>query len=119
MIRRNLINRIGNFDESFPTCEDYDYWLRTSAQEEIGFLEDELTIKHAGHDDQLSLKYHSMDLWRLRALVKHLNSTHITSREHNLLVENINKKSQFVLKGARKHGNLEAEAEVLAILNTI
>lgn len=119
MVRRELIERIGSFDEYFPTCEDYDYWLRVCAQENVGFLEEELTIKHAGHSDQLSLQYHSMDLWRLRALVKHMNSPFLTAEEHKLLVDNIQKKSQFVLKGARKHKNHEAEAEVLGILNKI
>jgi glycosyltransferase involved in cell wall biosynthesis len=119
MARRDLFDRHGYFDENFPTCEDYDLWLRISAKENIGFLEDALTIKHAGHSDQLSLKYHSMDMWRLRALAKHLNSKSLSEYEYSLLRETINKKSLYVLKGARKHNNLEVEKEVLDILNKI
>jgi glycosyltransferase involved in cell wall biosynthesis len=119
MTRRHLFDRYGYFDETFPTCEDYDLWLRISAQEDIGFLEDALTIKHAGHSDQLSLKYHSMDMWRLRALAKHIKSSALTEQEYSLLLGTINKKSQYVLKGARKHLNLGVETEVLNILSKI
>ena len=35
-------------------CEDYEFWLRVSSKIKIHFLEDKLTIKHGGHDGQLS-----------------------------------------------------------------
>ena len=32
MLRRDLFERIGGFDENFPVCEDYDLWLRIAAR---------------------------------------------------------------------------------------
>lgn len=119
MVRRSLFEKYGYFDESFPTCEDYDFWLRISSQEEIGFLEDTLTIKHGGHGDQLSLQYHSMDLWRVRALMKHVNSPHLSHKEYESLISTIKEKAQILLLGARKHANTELENEVLAYLHKI
>lgn len=31
LVRRDVIERVGNFDESLRACEDYDYWLRVAA----------------------------------------------------------------------------------------
>ena len=56
LIRSDLFDDIGYFDESFPACEDYDFWLRVTAREKILFLDEPLTIKFGGHDDQLSKK---------------------------------------------------------------
>lgn len=112
MMRAALFTQQGFFDESFPTCEDFDLWLRISSQEEIGFLPDELVIKHGGHDDQLSLKYHSMDLWRLRALIKHIHSPHITSQEKAALQKSIQHKSSIYLKGLDKRKSNEFREEV-------
>ena len=35
LIRSDLFDDIGYFDESFPACEDYDFWLRVTAREKM------------------------------------------------------------------------------------
>ena len=52
-----FIDRVGNFDESLPVCEDYDLWLRILMKEEFGFIDQPLTFKHGGHADQLSKSF--------------------------------------------------------------
>lgn len=112
LMRRTLLDRVGLFDEDFPVCEDFDLWLRITAVEEIGFLSDPLTLKHGGHTDQLSLQYHSMDLWRVRALAKHLKNQNLTTVEHLALRKSLRQKAVILLKGFEKHQNFEHVEEV-------
>jgi glycosyltransferase involved in cell wall biosynthesis len=116
LMHKKIFSSVGLFDETFPVCEDFDLWLRITSQEDVGFLEEALTIKHAGHGDQLSEKHHSMDLWRLRALVKHLDSKHLTDEEKRALQKSLFQKIQILLKGFKKYPNPALEAEVSGYL---
>ncbi|MBY0385385.1 hypothetical protein K2X05_09520, partial [bacterium] len=118
LIHKEVFNKIGLFDEIFPVCEDFDLWLRIASQFEIGFLPEALSVKHAGHGDQLSTQFHSMDLWRVRALAKHLNNTQLSESEKKSLHVNLVKKSQILLKGFEKHENLQHYEEIKSHLNT-
>ena len=69
-MERSLFDRYGLFDELLPACEDYDLWLRISSREPVGLIDRELTVKHGGHDDQLSKKFWGMDRFRLYAILK-------------------------------------------------
>ncbi len=119
LIRRTLQNRVGYFDENFPVCEDFDLWLRICAIEEVGFLSEALTIKHGGHADQLSRQYHSMDLWRVRALAKHLGNQSLNSLDHLALRNSLKHKCEILLKGFKKHQNFENQAEVSSYLSSV
>lgn len=112
MFRKILFDRIGMFDEDFVVCEDFDLWLRITAVEDVGFLPEPLTIKHGGHEDQLSRLYHSMDLYRVRALAKHIGNPALNSVEQAALLASLGEKSQILLKGFKKHGHLEKVAEI-------
>jgi glycosyltransferase involved in cell wall biosynthesis len=112
LVRRSLINKVGLFDESFPVCEDFDLWLRIAATEDIGFINKPLVIKHGGHDDQLSTQFHSMDLWRVRALAKHLKNPTLSFNEKLALRTNLKKKCEILLKGFKKHQNFENADEI-------
>ncbi|QJQ94004.1 MULTISPECIES: glycosyltransferase family 2 protein [Halomonadaceae] len=46
MIRRNVITRIGFFDETLPAIEDYDYWLRIGRYYNIESIRDPLVRYH-------------------------------------------------------------------------
>lgn len=43
MIRRSVVEQVGNLDESLPTGEDYDFWLRVSQQFRADKLDRTLT----------------------------------------------------------------------------
>jgi glycosyltransferase involved in cell wall biosynthesis len=98
MINKKLFERVGYFDESLEVCEDYDLWLRVLKKYEVGLIEKVLTTKYAGHK-QLSFKYHSMDRYRIKALLKH--------KELPIVKKEIEKKATILLKGAVKHQNDE------------
>ena len=54
LVDRSVFSEFGLFDEMLPACEDYDFWLRFCAFEEVHFLNEPLLIKNGGHDQQLS-----------------------------------------------------------------
>ena len=116
VFRRSLLDEVGLFNEEFEVCEDYELWLRVTSRFEVGFVDEPLTIRYGGHSDQLSTKFHSMDLWRVRALASHLDSQHLSESESLKLREQIRIKSEVLLKGFLKHQNYTHINEVQDLL---
>lgn len=100
MIHADIFNQIGLFDENLTVCEDYDLWLRISKEFEIGYIDEKLITKYAGHENQLSFTTFAIDQYRIQALEKHLESNHKDDVQKELI-----KKIELILKGARKHNN--------------
>ena len=116
MMTRALFDRTGGFDEAFPVCEDYDLWLRISAQHQVPLIPDRLTIKRGGHADQLSRSIWGMDRYRILALQKVLRSDLDRSQEAAVL-KMLRRKVAIVAAGARKRGR-EQEAQNLEAIVT-
>ncbi|MDZ7288429.1 MAG: glycosyltransferase [candidate division KSB1 bacterium] len=70
VMRRELFDVVGVFDEQLPVCEDYDLWLRVTPRLEVGFIPEPLIIKRGGHSDQLSHREWGNDRYRVMALIK-------------------------------------------------
>jgi len=111
MMTKALFDRTGGFDEAFPVCEDYDLWLRISAQHQVPLIPDRLTIKRGGHADQLSRSIWGMDRYRILALQKVLRSDLDRSQEAAVL-KMLRHKVAIIAAGARKRGR-EQEAQNL------
>ncbi len=107
LIRRDLFEDIGFFDEELPACEDYDFWLRVSSQEEVLFLDEPLTIKYGGHEDQLSKKYWGMDRFRVRALEKIISQGKLTDEQVRLVLKSLLERLDIIYEGAQKRKNIE------------
>ena len=105
LIRRDLFESVGYFDESFEVCEDYDFWLRISLNEEFSFVQEPLTLKHGGHSDQLLRKYWGMDRFRIKAIEKILVSKNLNKTKRKLAYLSLISKLIIVVNGARKRGN--------------
>jgi len=106
MIHKKVFEDIGNFDETLVACEDYDLWLRILLKYELGLIDDKLITKIAGHENQLSFSTKLMDIYRIKALQKHLET------EYKILInEEIVKKCNILIKGAIKHENKDIEEE--------
>ena len=88
------------FDESLPACEDYDLWLRILQKYNIHLINEELINKYAGHENQLSFNTKLIDIYRIFALEKHINSQYKKEVLEELLI-----KTTILLKGAKKHKN--------------
>ena len=60
MMRREVFETVGGFDESLPTGEDLDYHLKVAARWPIGIVDEPLVRAMRGHDglSSLSRTYH-------------------------------------------------------------
>ncbi|MCX5811253.1 MAG: glycosyltransferase [Proteobacteria bacterium] len=110
VIKREIFDKVGLFDESLPVCEDYDLWLRISARYSVLFIERPLIVKRGGHDDQISKSYEAMDRFRIQSLVNILNSGILNKTQKIKAAEDLKKKCRILANGAKKRGRAE-EAE--------
>ena len=112
LVKKELFDELGLFNEDFPVCEDYELWLRVSSRYEVGFLNQALLIKHGGHKDQLSKKYVAMDYWRVKAMLYYLKADYLSLKEQQVLKQEILKKSTILIKGYKKHNNYKKQKEL-------
>ncbi len=105
LIRRDIFDDVGLFDEDLPVCEDYDMWLRICSRYPVVFLDQALIIKYGGHEDQLSQQYWGMDRFRIRALANILDNGDLQADDYNAALKMLLDKTGIFLKGARKRGN--------------
>ncbi|MGA9534979.1 MAG: glycosyltransferase [Desulfobacterales bacterium] len=106
MVRRELFEKVGLFDESLPACEDYDLWLRVGCRFPVHLIDKPLTIKRGGHEDQLS-RQSSLDKYRIRSLVKLIEAGGLTLTQRNAAVIALRKKCAVYANGCLKRGRLE------------
>ncbi|MCK4494462.1 MAG: glycosyltransferase family 2 protein [Methylococcales bacterium] len=102
LIHRDVFKTIGTFDPDFPACEDYELWLRITANYPVLFIDTPQIKKYGGHDDQLSQKYWGMDRFRIKALEKIINSGTLSSEQTVLAIDMLIKKAKIVQQGALK-----------------
>ncbi|MCD6385261.1 glycosyltransferase family 2 protein, partial [Candidatus Sumerlaeota bacterium] len=82
MMRRQLFDQVGLFDETFPAAEDYELWLRVTSLMPVGLIDEELVIKRGGHEGQLSIQSIGiLDRYRIRALVKLLREWNLSEEQ--------------------------------------
>jgi len=111
LISKQLLEEIGAFDERLPACEDYDLWLRLCARHPVLYLDELLTIKYGGHDDQLSRCYWGMDRFRVYALEKIIRSGDLPSGDCLAAVQMLLEKAAIVHQGAVKRDNTDLARE--------
>ncbi len=104
MMRRELFDRVGGFDESFPVCEDYDLWLRISKDTEVPLIPEALVTKRGGHVDQLSRSTWGFDRFRVRAIAN-LVEAGLDPEKTGWALEAMSKKVTILARGFRKRGN--------------
>jgi glycosyltransferase involved in cell wall biosynthesis len=76
MMERALFEEHGGFREDLEIAEDYELWLRITARHAVAYLDEPLTVKRAGHGDQLSEKYGQIERFRIEALRNLVQSGH-------------------------------------------
>ncbi|MCK5736725.1 MAG: glycosyltransferase family 2 protein [Spirochaetaceae bacterium] len=119
LFSRDLFEKTGGFNENFPVCEDYDFWLRVTRRYQAGYIDENLTIKYGGHADQLSTAYPAMDYWRIRSMCRILETKGLSPRRHSAVLREIEVKGKILLKGYLKHRRFEQYREVLAMINSV
>ena len=106
VVKRELFEKIGLFDESLPACEDYDFWLRATHSFEVKLIAEKLTVKDGGRTDQLSSQW-GLDKHRIKALEKMLYSNSLNEEEYKCTLGELVKKCQIYASGAGKRGRLK------------
>ena len=107
VLKKQIFDDYGLFDENLEVCEDYDMWIRITAKEEVGFLDSPLVLKYGGHSDQLSKKFWGMDRFRIKSLEKNLKNEHFSKSQKINVLDTLIEKLTIVSDGALKRGNKE------------
>ena len=102
LFRKNILDHVGWFDDQLPVCEDYDLWLRITAEYRILFIDDPLIIKYGGHDDQLSHGVEGIEFFRIKSLENLLEKSELSTDNRILSIQMIIKKYNIYLNGLVK-----------------
>lgn len=111
LIKKELFEKVGLFDEEFPACEDYELWLRVTSRYKIGFIEKELVIKRGGHWDQLSKIVPCLDYWRARAIGKLIQNNWFSEEQKKLAKIYLQKKAKVYIQGLLKRNKNKEKDE--------
>ena len=106
MMKREIFEQKGYFNEKFLVCEDYDLWLRISSTIPVFLIDKPYTIKNGGHKDQLS-NLHSQDKFRIRSLKNLLDSNTLTKDQSLKAQKVFKKKCDIYGNGCIKRGRQE------------
>jgi glycosyltransferase involved in cell wall biosynthesis len=109
MLRRELFDRVGLFDERLPACEDYDLWLRVSCRFPVELIETPLIVKRGGHADQLSRAW-GLDKYRIESITKLISGGSLSAVQRHAAVAVLKQKCRVYAGGCRKRGRW-AEAD--------
>jgi len=102
MMHRSVFEDFGFFDEDLPACEDYDFWLRYSAKEDVNFIDEPLIIKKGGHSDQLSGAHWGMDRFRIYSIEKILKEPDLKLVHKTEAIQEVILKLEILINGSKK-----------------
>jgi len=100
-VHKCVFESVGTFDEELPACEDYDFWLRATAQYPVHLIGEYLTEKEGGRKDQLSSLW-GLDRYRIQSLVKMLRSGILKEEDYELTRQKMLRKANVYINGCRK-----------------
>ena len=107
IIKKDVFEEVGAFDESLTVCEDYDLWLRVTAKFNILFLDEPLIKKYGGHSDQLSRVPEGIEQYRIRSLEKILSMGSLTETQFRSAKDMLIHKLNIYAKGLKKRDKYE------------
>lgn len=116
LLTKELFSSTGGFDELLPCCEDYDFWLRVSINNDFVLSKKQLITKEGGRSDQLSYIYRvGMDKFRIYSIEKILSSYSLTNEQYNIALKELVRKCKVYGNGCIKHGKKNEGEKYLAI----
>ncbi len=104
MIVRSVFFEIGAFRENMEIAEDYELWLRLTAQYEVAYIDEPLVEKKAGHAEQLSEKYGHIELFRIWALLLNISQGSFTFDQLKPACKELERKCRIYAFGCEKRG---------------
>lgn len=96
MIEREFFYTLGGFNENLMVCEDYEFFLRLSVNNEIGYLPEKLIIKRAVAANSLSANVEHIEWIRLKILESFAKENKLNEMQHKELVSEIYRKKSIV-----------------------
>ena len=119
MLERTLFEEVNGFREDLEIAEDYELWLRITAIASVEYVDEPLTIKRAGHRDQLSEKHGQIEIFRIRALRDLVDSGYFETSDNRSPKKNLDglarkelaRKCRIYAAGARKRGRVREADE--------
>ena len=107
LLKKEILNDIGTFDESLKVCEDYDLWLRITSKYPVCFLDIPLIKKYGGHSDQLSKAHDGIEFYRIQSLQKILESKILSKLQTSLAINMMVNKMNIYASGLEKRNKTE------------
>ena len=107
LIKKEVFEMVGLFDESLKVCEDYDLWLRITAVLPVIFLDQPLIIKYGGHTDQLSRVDSGIEKYRIKSLEKILSSNSLSKSQSKIAISQLLKKLKIFSNGLEKRNKFK------------
>ena len=104
MARADFFKEAGLFDEEMVVCEDNDLWLRMALLSSVGYIDEKLTTKYAGHKGQLSRTVLHQDTYRVKSLAKLLREGRLSKGQRREILEVLKKKLGYIISGLEKKG---------------
>ncbi len=113
VMRRVTFEELGGFREDLEVAEDYELWLRLTHRYPVAYLNEALTIKRAGHGDQLSEKYGAIEYFRIQALrdLVDVGAFGDIPRHAVEAADALARKCRIYAKGCAKRGRLTEAAD--------
>ena len=108
LIKKEVFDNIGFFDESLKVCEDYDLWLRITSKYQVIFLDVPLIYKYGGHADQLSKVNDGIESYRIKSLEKIIKSGCLSNDQKFIAINALVNKMKIYSKGLEKRKKLTA-----------
>ena len=119
VIKRNVFDEVGLFDEDLPVCEDYDMWLRITSRYPVLFIDKLFIIKRGGHQDQLSRAYEAIDRFRIQSLTKIIQSNTLSTKMRTAALNELKKKCRIYAMGANKRGRFQESNAYIQLYETL
>lgn len=111
LIETNLYRELRGFRDDLEIAEDYELWLRLANSNSIGYIDEALITKRAGHVGQLSEKYGQIEIFRIRGLQKLVEQSFFNLKNQKNAELELAKKCRIYAAGCRKRNKIE-EAEI-------
>ena len=120
MLRREIFADTGLFDEGMRCCEDYDLWLRVSCRHPFLLVDEKLTVKEGGREDQLSCQHRiGMDRLRIDSILRLVQSGVLNGEQREQARRELRKKCEIYGNGCCRHGRTEEGRRYLALAGRV
>ncbi len=107
LIETTLYRELRGFRDDLEIAEDYELWLRLTDSNSIGYIDEALITKRAGHVGQLSEKYGQIEIFRIRGLKKLVEQHYFTIENQKSAELELAKKCRIYAAGCRKRNKVE------------